>query len=81
MDTLRDKNELEKIYKKREPTLARRLKILLTGSNGFLGSYFVNSIKNDDFEIYKFLRSDINLSFRFLSRERRNKFLAKTSQV
>jgi len=40
--------------------LARRLKILLTGSNGFLGDYFVNHFKKDNFEISKLLRPDIN---------------------
>ena len=40
--------------------MARRLKILLTGSNGFLGDYFVNHFKSDNFEISKFIRSDVN---------------------
>ena len=40
--------------------MARRLRILLTGSNGFLGDYFVNHFKSDNFEISKLLRSDVN---------------------
>ena len=40
--------------------MARRLKILLTGSNGFVGGYFVKNFKIHDFEIYKFNRPDVN---------------------
>ena len=40
--------------------MARRLKVLLTGSNGFLGDYFLHHFKSDDFEISKLLRTDVN---------------------
>ena len=40
--------------------MAKRLKILLTGSNGFLGDYLANLLISDDFEISKLLRSDVN---------------------
>ena len=40
--------------------MASRLKILLTGSNGFLGDYLANFFIRDDFEISKLLRSDVN---------------------
>jgi len=41
--------------------LARRLKILLTGSNGYLGSYLTSFLNTTNFEITKFSRADINL--------------------
>ena len=41
--------------------MARRLKILLTGSNGYLGSYLTAFLKTSKFEITKFSRADINL--------------------
>ena len=41
--------------------MVRRLKILLTGSNGYLGSYLTAFLKTTNFEITKFSRADINL--------------------
>ncbi len=40
--------------------MAKRLKVLLTGSNGYLGKYLINQFKNTTFEINKFTRNDIN---------------------
>ena len=37
------------------------MKLLITGSNGFVGSYFINKYKNKyDIKTFSFLKDDIN---------------------
>ena len=41
--------------------MAKRLKILFTGANGYLGDYFINYFKDSEYEINTFTREQFNL--------------------
>ena len=40
--------------------MAERLKVLFTGSNGYLGKYLINQLNDSFLDIYQFTRSDTN---------------------
>ncbi len=41
--------------------MAKRLKILLTGANGYLGEYFINHFKLSEYEIHRITKDQLNL--------------------
>lgn len=58
--------------------MAKRLKILFTGANGYLGGYFINYFKNSDYEINIFSKDQFNL---ILEAYKKNKLNYKNSKL